>query len=104
MKCWFVKKLEQNGVMFLMDKFNIEYNNINDNWFCKVSVNDTVCYFDEDCNIHRMDGPALYPEGQWVYRDINHSYNYDQFVKENNLEFGEETFKIYLFEWKLKNN
>lgn len=104
MKCWFVKKLEQSGVIFLMDKFNIDYNTVNDNWFAKVVVNDTVCYFDEDGNIHRMDGPALYPEGQWVCRGINHSYMYGQFVKENNLEFGEETFKIYLFEWKLKNN
>jgi pyruvate formate-lyase activating enzyme-like uncharacterized protein len=84
--------------------YNIEYNNTNDSWYSKVSVKDTVCYFDEDGKIHRLDGPALYPENQWLYKNINVTYSFEQFVNENNLEMNEENFKIFLFEWKIKKN
>lgn len=82
---------------------NIEYNKKDNNWFSKVAVKDTICYFDEDGRFHRMNGPALYPEEQWVYKDVNLTYNFKEFVDENNLEMNEENFKIFIFEWKLKN-
>jgi hypothetical protein len=81
----------------------VEYNNENDNWHSKVSIQDITCYFDMEGRFHRLDGPAVSPD-QWLCKDINVTYNFQMFAKENQVELNEENFKIFLFERKLQSS
>lgn len=80
----------------------IKYNEKNQNWYSCVTVKDVTCYFDQEGRIHRLDGPAICPSNQWFYKDINLTDLFEDFCKKTNSELNSDSFKIFIFEWKIK--